>query len=208
MATMELRNRAGSRQAWTSVPTEENDDEVEVFSTAPLNDAVEAGVESHSSLPLQVSLYFHKFYIVVWIIGTLRLSRDDDGDDNRGVYSGGSFETILYALLYILEPMSIAIGYYGNLAEQTSALAGFGLTSVSIKLMPTLWLLTLAKQPMLIVLHAILATFQLLEAILSAFAITHMSRHETAHRIVLQPDPFANDGLRADGGSSVRETSI
>eukprot|EP00038_Savillea_parva_P018443 m.231846 g.231846 ORF g.231846 m.231846 type:complete len:225 (+) comp40976_c0_seq1:191-865(+) len=181
-------------------------------------DAVEAGVEAHSSLPLQVSLYFHKYYAVVWFIGTLRLTRDDDGGNHGGVWSG-AFHAILYSLLYILEPMTLALGYFGNLSERTSALAGFGLTSISIKLLPTLWLMMRTKVVMIVILNAILAAFHVLETVLAFAAIAQMSRHETAHRIVLQPAadlqpdiemiPEGDDtSTDEDRGTVVRETMM
>jgi hypothetical protein len=56
----------------------------------------------------QVTLYFHKYFLVVWFIATMRLTRDDSQGDHRGIWSGGSFQTILYSLLYVSFCTSLA----------------------------------------------------------------------------------------------------
>jgi len=85
---------------------------------------------------MQVSLYFHKYFLVVWFIATLRLTHSAYEESGEGgVWAGGSFETILYVLLYLLEPITLALGYFGNLSEGTSVLAGFALLSITLKIL-------------------------------------------------------------------------
>jgi hypothetical protein len=69
--------------------------------------------------------------------------------------------------------MTLVLGYFGNLSERTSALAGFGLTSMSIKLLPTLWLVITTKVVMLVILHIILAVFQVVESVRRIRTPTH-----------------------------------
>ena len=67
--------------------------------------------------------------------------------------------------LQLLEPITLALGYFGNLSERTSVLAGFALLSITLKFLSVLYLMLTTKVVMLIVIHGTLGAFHIVEAV-------------------------------------------
>lgn len=86
----------------------------------------------------------------------------------------------------LLEPITLALGYFGNLSERTSVLAGFALLSITLKFLSVLYLMLTTKVVMLIVIHGTLGAFHLVEAVRSPtlLYLTNINSSKTHTRLL------------------------
>eukprot|EP00041_Stephanoeca_diplocostata_P019994 m.438296 g.438296 ORF g.438296 m.438296 type:complete len:192 (-) comp21444_c0_seq4:1045-1620(-) len=149
---------------------------------APHKAPVDGGLESFSNLPLQVLLHFNTYFYIAWAAAVLIVTE-------RNANGPWSFNLtgILYCTLFVLEPLRILMGYFGNLAERISGLAAFGLVTFFLSVPSGLYIMYDSRNPAILALNIVFNVVLLSECIFTYGAMDKMSQHESAHHHVLNP---------------------
>eukprot|EP00040_Diaphanoeca_grandis_P020817 m.110696 g.110696 ORF g.110696 m.110696 type:complete len:196 (+) comp28061_c1_seq2:147-734(+) len=167
-----------------------------------LDDIHGASLEIQASLGLQELLFFNKYFFVVYILLITIVSYSHGA---IGGLFGGTTEMIFYSFLFVIEPGRLSIGYFGNLGQRTTVLAGFGLLSFFL-CFPCVALLCLqSPTPMELTMNVMQACFLLGETGFACIAFNRISQHDSSrlHLLTLM-------GYYSDTGSStgLMETTI
>eukprot|EP00054_Salpingoeca_dolichothecata_P010307 m.57783 g.57783 ORF g.57783 m.57783 type:complete len:158 (-) comp18926_c0_seq1:116-589(-) len=150
------------------------------------------GPELLSSLPLQVLLYFHKYFFPFWLVGVAVVASCQDGQ-----IFGAAYRLVLYIVLCILEPVRLYLGYFGNLYETVSALMGSFLLGLMFEIPLTAVLLFDGEAvPLEWALNLVLFLFLIGETFLSYQASTHVRLEQTTRYHLFYTDHSSQDVLR------------
>uniref|UniRef100_H3DDT2 Zgc:112294 n=1 Tax=Tetraodon nigroviridis TaxID=99883 RepID=H3DDT2_TETNG len=135
--------------------------------------------ELASDLPLQMLLYFNRFYFPCWWISTVCML------ELKFQYLYGYYQALLVTgltLLTVVEVVRLYLGYVGNLGEKVPALAAFWLLSFMIQLPVILFFLTDEETlilPLERAVHSLYLILLLTQILASLWALRKMTQKLT-----------------------------
>ncbi|XP_066466045.1 transmembrane protein 17B-like [Tiliqua scincoides] len=139
------------------------------------------GHKQLSSLPLQMMLYFHTFFLPFWCLseGVMLELKYSLLPTTAYYYCYQFLLVAAYLTLILVESLRLYLGYIGNLQEKVPELAGFLLLSILIELPTLLFMLTDlygVRLPLETAVHLILLLFLASEIIAVFFALRAMTK--------------------------------